>query len=155
MHLGGHIAGLTQLTREFRFGPATARAMREGDHPRLGGSVDARPGGGVTTEDGADRHDATRSGGNHGAGSGTTTEEGAVELTPTIWRYASSLISAIGPPPPTPALATKIEAAQSGDGCLNDGIDLARIAHRERGMAPRQPRRARAPSRRRPCADAV
>src|SRR5215208_6778279 len=80
MHLGGHIAWADAIDANAVRTELTGQCVREGDHPCLGGSVNARPGGGVTTEDGADRHDAARSGGNHGSGSRAATEEGAVEV---------------------------------------------------------------------------
>src|SRR5918995_4699915 len=80
MHLGGHIARADAIDANAIRAELAGQGVREGDHSRLGGSVDARPGGRVTTEDGADRDDAARSGGNHGPGSGAATEEGAVEI---------------------------------------------------------------------------
>ncbi len=104
----------------------TGQRVREGDDPRFGGPVDARPGGSVTTEDGADRHDAARSGGNHGAGSGAATEEGAVEVDADS--LAIRLIAHLGDRAATTDTGVgheEIEVAQSCDGCLNQRIDLA------------------------------
>src|ERR671910_2546605 len=80
MHRGGHIARADAIDANAIRAELAGQGMGEGDHSRLGGSVNARPGGRVTTEDGADRDDATHSGGNHGAGSGAAAEEGAVEI---------------------------------------------------------------------------
>src|SRR5688572_18682805 len=80
MHLGGHVAWADAIDANAIGTELTGHGVREGDDSRLGGPVDARPGRSVTTEDGADRHDATRSGRNHGAGRGTAAEEGAVEV---------------------------------------------------------------------------
>ena len=122
MHLGGHVAWADAIDANAVRTELTGQGVREGDHSRLGGSVDARPGGRVTTEDGADRDDATRSGGNHGAGSGAAAEEGAVEVDAD--NLAIRLIAHLGDraaAADTGVGHEEIEAAQSRDGCLQPG----------------------------------
>jgi hypothetical protein len=104
--------------------------VRESGDSRLGRPVDARPCRRITAEDGADRHDAPRSGGNHGTGSRTTTEEGAVEVDAD--NLAIRFIAHLGDQATTTDTGIghkEIEATKLRDGRLNQGIDLPWIAH--------------------------
>src|SRR4051794_24269795 len=130
MHLGGHVARADAIDANAERAELAGQRVGEGDHARLGGSVDARPGGSVTTEDGADRYDAARSAASHGPGSGATAEEDTVQIDAD--NLAIGVVAHLDNWTATTDTGVRheeIEAAQSRDGCLNQGIDLCRVAH--------------------------
>src|SRR5215213_7147022 len=125
MHLSGHVAWADAIDANAVRTELAGQRVHESDYSRLGGPVDTRPCRRITAEDGADRHDAPRSGGNHGTGSRTTTEEGAVEVDADY--LAIRFIAHLGDRATTTDACVgheEIEATKSRDSRLNQGIDL-------------------------------